>query len=102
MNNKYLAINVFKDSTIKSLYVIDFDTKLMYCGVSNIGGATEVFDYNIKKINSTERGSIYFDYFFLINDKNVLSKILDSSFTELSEMTIEQVIQKFGMIEWSI
>jgi hypothetical protein len=102
MNNKYLAINVSKNSKIKNLYVIDFDTKLMYCGISNIGGASESFDYDLKNINSSKRGSIYYDYFFLINDQSVLSKILDSSFNELSEMTIEQVIQKFGIIEWSI
>ena len=42
------------------------------------------------------------DFFIPINDKNILDKILYSDFNKLQEISINEILKQFNLIEWVI
>jgi hypothetical protein len=96
MNNIYLAINVYGSSKVlKNLWVLDFNKKIKYFGINPIINRN---DY----ITIEEEKDKLWNFFIPINDKNILDKILYSDFNKLQEISINEILKQFNLIEWVI
>ena len=96
MNEVYLAINLYSSSKVlKNLWVLDFNKKIKYFGINPIINRN---DY----ITIEEKKDKLWDFFIPINDKNILDKILYSDFNKLQEISINEILKQFNLIEWVI
>jgi hypothetical protein len=99
----YLAIDVYYGGIItkriKRIYIADFESKRLYCGLLVLGSSYDPLIYTSKNIKIVSNS---YSYFIPIKDFNQLEMLMKIDTTDFLYHNIEKFFKKYDFLEWLI